>query len=66
MSIGQGRAPFLPMPFGGVAATMRIRGVFVGGGIVVESVIVVTLFWSIVLYRNEVLAFWGETKRVSE
>ena len=37
--MGQGRAPFLPMPFLGVAATMRVRG----GGIV-DSVILFFLF----------------------
>lgn len=29
--MGQGRAPFLPMPFLGVAATMSVRGILVGG-----------------------------------
>jgi hypothetical protein len=34
LSIGQGRAPFLPMPFLGVAATMSVRGILVGDGMV--------------------------------
>jgi hypothetical protein len=35
--MGQGRAPFLPMPFLGVAATMRVRLGGEGGIVVVVS-----------------------------
>lgn len=47
LSIGQGRAPFLPMPFLCVAATMRVRGV---GGIVVEVIVFFVFFFGVEMF----------------
>ena len=49
--MGQGRAPFLPMPFLGVAATMRVR---LGGIVGSDIVLRVFVFWGVVFFGSMV------------